>query len=132
MPTFRTARKQRGRGSGGITGKGFAPGRSGNPGGRPRGFVPLIRQCTSDGEELVNFMLKIFHGDSINKHAPKLKERIEAATWLADRGFGKPVQAIGHEIQKETQNPFDYSRLTRQELYTLERILIKAQLTDPV
>lgn len=93
--------------------------------------MPLIRQCTSDGEELISFMLKVFRGESINKHAPKLKERIEAATWLADRGFGKPVQAIGHEIQEDTQNPYDFSRLTRQELDTLERILIKAELTDP-
>ena len=132
MPTFRTTRKQRGRGSGGITGRGFTPGQSGNPGGRPKGFVPLLRQYTSDGEELVSFMLKVFRGESINKHVPKLKERIEAATWLADRGFGKPVQANGHEIQKETQNPFDPSRLTRQELETLERILLKAVHNDPI
>jgi len=26
----------------------------------------------------------------------KLHDRIEAATWLADRGFGKPVQAMAH------------------------------------
>lgn len=131
MPTFRTTRKQRGRGSGGITGKGFTPGKSGNPSGRPQGFVGFIRKGTNDGEELASFMLKIFRGGSISKHVPKLKEQIEAATWLADRGFGKPVQANGHEIQKETQNPFDPSRLTHQELVTLERILLKAQLTDP-
>jgi len=130
MPTFRTARKQRGRGSGGITGKGFAPGQSGNPGGRPKGFVPLIRQCTRDGEELVTFVLKVFRGESINKHVPKLKERIEAATWLADRSFGKPVQAIDN-ISEEPQKPYDFSRLSGKELETLERILIKAQLTDP-
>ncbi len=131
MSTFRTARKQRGRGSGGITGRGFAPGQSGNPGGRPKGFVLLIRQCTSDGEELVSFMLKVFRGESINKYAPKLKNRIEAATWLADRGFGKPAQAIDG-IPEEPQKPYDFSRLSGKELNTLERILLKAKLEDPI
>jgi hypothetical protein len=37
-------------------------------------------------------MLRVFRGES----DAKLRDRIDAATWLADRGFGKPVQAMEH------------------------------------
>lgn len=38
-------------------------------------------------------MLRVFRGDV---SGTKLKDRIDAATWLADRGFGKPIQAMVH------------------------------------
>jgi len=84
-------------------------GQSGNPGGRPRGFKGLakyIQNHTKDGQELVDFMMKILRGQIIETdlldadtglpvvHAPKLQDRIGAAGWLADRGFGKPVQSV--------------------------------------
>ena len=34
-------------------------GESGNPGGRPKGIVVLVREMTNDGEKLVNTMMKI-------------------------------------------------------------------------
>lgn len=70
-------------------GRPFPKGVSGNPGGRPRGLVAKIRLETREGEELVAFMLRVFR----NAKA-KDRDRMEAATWLADRGFGRPVQTV--------------------------------------
>jgi hypothetical protein len=46
-PPLRTTRKQRG----GITGKGFLPGRSGNAGGRPGGEALMRRSLRKSFEE---------------------------------------------------------------------------------
>jgi hypothetical protein len=55
--------------------------------------VASIRDQTQDGRELVGFMLQVFRGET---EGARIRDRIEAATWLADRGFGKPIQALEH------------------------------------
>jgi hypothetical protein len=72
-------------------GRPFATGQSGNPGGRPKGIVRAIRELTRDGDDLVAFVVRVFHGEV---EGVKLRDRLEAATWLADRGFGKPTQGV--------------------------------------
>jgi hypothetical protein len=67
-------------------------GQSGNPGGRPKGLVRAIREQPADGEELVAFMLAVFRGEN----DAKLRDRIDAATWLSDRAFGRPTQTMEH------------------------------------
>ena len=85
---MRTTPKQRG----GVTGKGFLPGRSGNAGGRPKRLAKLveaIQQHTHNGEDLVDFMLQTFRSGP-------MRYRMEAAHWLTERGFGKPPQVVEH------------------------------------
>ena len=65
----------------------FEPGQSGNPGGRPKGLAARIRAQTNDGDDLVDLALSVLR----DKEAG-YRVRLEAATWLADRGFGRPVQ----------------------------------------
>jgi hypothetical protein len=71
-------------------GRPFAKGRSGNPGGPPKGIVRAIREHTRDGDDLVAFVVRVFRGEV---DGVKLRDRLEAATWLADGGFGKPSRA---------------------------------------
>ena len=75
-----------------LTGR-FLAGQSGNPGGRPVGFHNYIQERTADGSELTDFVLSVFRGEN----GASTKERVEAATWLADRGFGRPTVDIALE-----------------------------------
>jgi hypothetical protein len=50
-------------------------------GGRPEG--------DQDGRPV--FVVRVFHGEV---EGVKLRDRLEAANWLADRGFGKPTQGV--------------------------------------
>lgn len=72
-------------GLGGVTGKGFMPGESGNPGGRPKGLAKRVREAVGrDGERLVTL-----HVDVMDDPEQKMADRLAAARWLADRGFGR-------------------------------------------
>jgi hypothetical protein len=58
---------------------------------RPRGLVAGIREETDDGLELVNLMLQVLRGEL---PGVRVRDQMEAASWLADRGFGKPTVAV--------------------------------------
>jgi hypothetical protein len=67
-------------------------GRSGNPGGRPKAALnvqELARTYTKDAIQTLVEALK----------DPKLK--VQAATALLDRGWGKPIQAIEASAQED-------------------------------
>ena len=73
-----------------LTGR-FIAGESGNPSGRPKGFRSHIKGSTDEGTELIEFVLSVFRGE----HDEDTRQRMDAATWLADRGFGKPTVNAG-------------------------------------
>ena len=50
----------------------------------------------------------MFRGE---ERGAKLRHRIDAATWLADRGFGRPIQAMAHAATDgESLIPLDVLR----------------------
>jgi hypothetical protein len=82
---------------GGITGRGFLPGRTGNPGGRPKGsreLLTLVRESTGDGRTLVDFLVQVAEGKPVLGRKPTLADRMRATELLLDRGWGKAIQRI--------------------------------------
>jgi hypothetical protein len=80
---------------GGVTGKGWKPGKSGNPGGRPKGLAAAVRE-KAPADQLADYMLAIWTRDpeALKRHSIALEdvtltERTKALEWLSDRGYGK-------------------------------------------
>jgi Family of unknown function (DUF5681) len=87
-----------GRTTGGITGKGFRPGRSGNPGGRPKGLARATRELVGeDGMALAELWWSIAPDETRRD-----RDRLEASKLLADRGGGKAAVFAPQE-----GDPFD-------------------------
>jgi hypothetical protein len=76
-----------------VIGRPFPKGVSGNPGGRPKGFAALVREKTNDGQLLVDFMLRVLNGE---EKGASVSDKVAAAKFLADRGFGKPTEFHEH------------------------------------
>jgi hypothetical protein len=80
-------RAQRGRGSGGVTGKGFRPGQSGNPNGTSRALLDFSAAAREHAPEYLQALLKSLKSSN-------WRERHSALGMLLDRSFGKPVQQL--------------------------------------
>ena len=57
------------------------------------GFREQIKESTADGNELVEVVLSVLRDQNASN-----RERMEAATWLADRGFGKPAPVRDDDV----------------------------------
>ena len=90
-----------------MTGRGFMPGQSGNPGGRPKGLATLAREGVGGGRDLVAFYLAVFKGDTKALRTRKitLRDRLLAAEWLAERGWGN-APVVGDVPEEEPQANF--------------------------
>jgi hypothetical protein len=79
----------------------FRRGQSGNPGGRSRFHAELARLAiarTNNGADLVDLFVTVMRGDAIRvgrtRRRPNLHERMTAAMWLADRGWGRAKEMV--------------------------------------
>lgn len=80
---------------GGVTGKGFVPGQSGNPSGRPAGIAKSVRQRFNNSPlELVDAL----YAEMRNERA-RPTERIQAARTLLEFGWGKAATFAAIEGQ---------------------------------
>lgn len=65
--------------NGGITGKGWLPGQSGNPGGRPKGIAAIAREHT---DKAVQVLVE-------GMESADERVKLAAAKEILDRGYGK-------------------------------------------
>lgn len=97
-----------------VTGRPFPPGTSGNPGGRPKNqFGEFIRAETKDGKELVDRVI------SLMRTTDDEKMLLDTVDWLANRGWGKPIQAYEVQDDQELADLLRQARLraTRTETH---------------
>jgi hypothetical protein len=114
---------------------------SGNPTGRGSAMTAMareIRRRTGEGDELLNFWFNVFrgaaipravqtkHGPRYKPHVPELRHRMEAAAWLADRGWGKARETL--ELQGDAKlNRLEIMRhLMDEERHQLRALLATA------
>jgi hypothetical protein len=93
---------------GGATGKGFTPGKSGNPGGRPKSLVSaILEHRPTASKDLVAFWALVAFGTPANIKrkfgvAAKMRDRLAAAGELADRLHGRFIEQAWHVVEPFT------------------------------
>lgn len=114
-----------------MVGRPFQPGQSGNPGGRPNGYVPfapaLRRELAKADRRNKTQMQKI--AEKVVQMA--LKGDMDAVRWIADRVDGKVAQSIQVDSQ-QTIHVVPWLPALREaaDLEQLEQGVIEAEATD--
>ena len=98
------------------------PGVSGNPGGRPKGLSRRVREVVGDdGHAIADFMFRV-----LSNETERTADRMEAAKWLADRGFGKSVQPMSVNMNQYSMiDVIDITKVSTKDLEVLVEILSK-------
>ena len=73
-----------------------------------------------DGTLVAEFMLSVMYDEQA-----RTRDRLEAGKWLADRAFGRSVQALDVDVGLK-EREMDYTKLSDEELKTLRAIYEKA------
>jgi hypothetical protein len=81
----------------------FAPGQSGNPGGRPKKAKAAADKAADHASEAIDALLEVLR-DETAPHASK----VSAATQILDRGIGRSIQPVDvehrHTLSDELEN----------------------------
>lgn len=101
--------------------KGFPPGTSGNPAGRPKGLDAMIKVAQSHFEEAFACLHAIMMDTK-----EETKYRIEAATAILDRGYGKPAQMIMQKSESTVTQKMSLSEAVSE----LKILLPRAELAN--
>ena len=85
----------------------------------------LVREATHHGRDLVDWVMAVFQGDE-DKAGMTIKPamRWDALVWLADRGYGRPVQSVN--VSGADGGPvrvLDLTLLAAADLDQLEAVL---------
>ena len=83
----------------------FKPGQSGNPGGRPKEYEELKALARIHSEAAIAALAEALNNP---------KERVQAATALLDRGYGRPHQSSSVNVE-----PKQIREMTREELLAI-------------
>lgn len=112
----------------------YAPGTNGNRGGRPKGLAKRVREALaqrevlpdgtehpdSDEARIITFLKDVVLAR--NGHGAKMRDRLEAAKLLFDRGHGKPEVKIDLHADNEAPVAFVHvESATDDELEQLDR-----------
>ena len=90
----------------------FKPGEVHNAGGRPKGVIEQIKGLTNNGKDLLRVLAECALGDM---PGAKARDRIDAARYLCDRVYGKPLEStITAQITDTTR--FAALELTKEQL----------------
>jgi hypothetical protein len=80
---------------GGVTGKGWRKGQSGNPSGRPKGLAKAVRDLPVElGRGDGSILLARFWWDIIDSDEVEHSLQLQASKLLADRGWGKAPEFV--------------------------------------
>ena len=74
-----------------VVGRPWPPGRSGNPGGRPKAALDIQALARAHTPDAIPALVAALANPS---------ERVAAAVALLDRGWGKPIQAIEGSMEQ--------------------------------